>query len=131
MRTIQPTRMHHNLPTSTPKESPTKSPTMLPTFKPISTPTCASFNFEAKFNSASLFLFLQAEISNKLQPVLNAPGCKGVAGKLKGFHESKSKAALELKVKFGDFKFNNVKIKEDDEIKLTENIMWNNPGISG
>ena len=35
-----------------------------------------------------------------------------MTGKLKGFYDNKDKATLELKIKFGDFKFNDVKIKE-------------------
>lgn len=89
--------------TPTPSAFPSSSPTFL----------CIGFNFEAKFSSPA------------------ASGSKGVTGKLKGFYDNKDKATLELKIKFGDFKFNDVKIKEGDLIDWSVNTMWDNPGTSG
>jgi len=94
-------------------KKPTTKPTKKPTKKPTSRPTCAGDFFVAKFSSPS------------------SGGSKGVTGKLEGFYVNKDKAALELKIKFGDFKFNDVKIKEGDLLDWSVNISWDNPGISG
>jgi len=94
----------------------THAPTHAPTTPaPTDAPTflCVGFNFEARFSSPA------------------PSGTKGVTGKLKGVYQNKDKATLELKIKFGDFKFNDVKIKENDLIDWSVNTMWDNPGISG
>lgn len=101
--------------TPTPSATPSLIPSAFPSSFPTSSPTflCIGFNFEAKFSSPA------------------ASGSKGVTGKLKGFYDNKDKATLELKIKFGDFKFNDVKIKEGDLIDWSVNTMWDNPGKSG